>query len=152
MSLIVFAYPTTPIGPRDRAFDDPTARLHLKPNLIIGARDDLNRDAQTLGNFIQKLAALTGISPCIVHVRTEFLHLIQDRFCPVTVLNVGRLNCYDQQVALSSNGELPLTPVHLFFPIKAALAAGFGRLDRLAIEHHRSRVRCATLVPAHFTP
>src|SRR6185295_20264022 len=61
------------------------------------------------------------------------------------VMDVGRMNLGLQKIALGIDQHLPLAARDLLAAVIAAWTASLGRLDRLAVDDRRSRLRLAPL-------
>src|SRR5262249_22384141 len=139
------------VDPRNRTLDHPTARLDLKANLIGHAPNNLDRDTEHLGGPFAKVATVTLVSPGIGHTWTQLLCLGERWLHPIPILDVGGVDYYRQQIAFRIDDELPFAPINLFAAIKAALAAGFGGFDRLAVHDDGGRFTLTPLLKTHGT-
>src|SRR4029078_7820288 len=93
------------VDPGDRALDDPTARLHLKADLVGRGGYNLDRDTQHLCSPFDHITTIALVSPGIAHGWTQFLRLVQCWLHTIPILDVRGVNHHRQQIAFGIDDE-----------------------------------------------
>jgi len=91
--LYILTQAPAPVDPRNCALDNPAAWLNLKAYLIGWTSDNLDRDTKNLGGPFDQVATVTLVSPGIAHGRTHILRLVQRWLHPISILDVGSVDC-----------------------------------------------------------
>ena len=91
---IVFAQPTIATQPSERAFDDPTAREHLKSLDIITPLDDLKDPVAGMIHPFDQLAGIPTISPDQPQMTEAGASVLQHPLGSVSIpLRISRISC-----------------------------------------------------------
>ena len=118
--LIVLAQTTVTTKPTKRPLHHPTPRQNHKALEIIAALDYLQRPAENDLYPFHQFAPIAAISPDQLQTRKAVAQTLHYQFCPVTILNVGRVNKYRQDQSHRVDDYMTLAPIDFLARIVTA--------------------------------
>ena len=121
--------------PRQRPFYDPTAGQDFEALGGIGSLDDLDGPfADAAQGFAQLVAGIATIGEQVPEPREPVDDFSEQQRCPVTILDIGRVDQGVDEVALGVGQDMALAALDLLARIIATRAAALGGLDALAVD------------------
>lgn len=121
--------------PGQRSFDDPSAGQDLEALGNIGSLDDLDGPfADAAQRLAQLVAGIATIGEEMAQPGEAVDDFGEQQRCPITVLDIGRVDYGMDQIALGVGQDMPLAALDLLARIIAARTAALGGLDALAID------------------
>src|SRR5215218_6951135 len=147
--LPVLGEASAPAEPGECAFDDPSARQHLKSLGRVGSLDDRDGPGpMTLEGIAQFAARIAAIGEDVAQPCKPVADGLEQRRGSVSILHIGRMNQDEEHDAQCVSDDVALAAVDLFPGVVARYTAAFGRLHALAVDD----ARCGTgLAAFQFT-
>ena len=118
-SFIILAQPTTPTQPCQCAFDDPSARQHLKMVAVRRTLDNLQKPTTECTGPLYQLSCIAAISPYQLESRKSPQKLGQHELDPVSVLDVRSMDDNGQKQSQSVYDDMALASRDLLARIVA---------------------------------
>src|SRR5215210_5610021 len=136
--LPVLGKASAPAEPGECAFDDPSARQHLKSSGRVGSLDDLDGPVPMPVEGIAQFAArIAAIGEDVAQPWKAVADGLEQRRCSVSILSIGRMNKDDEHQPECVGDDGALAAVDLFPGVVARYASAFGRLHALAVDDAR---------------
>ena len=118
-ALVVLTETTRPTQPRQCPFNDPSSWQHLKLMAGPGTLHDLQGPARNSLDPVNQLTSVSSVSPDQLEARETTYQLVDDQLCPMSVLDIGRVDHNGQQQTHRVYHDVPLAPRHLLASVIA---------------------------------
>ena len=118
-SFVVLAQPTAPSQPRQRPFNHPSSWQHLKMMTAPRPPHNLQDPTRQGHDPINQLACVTGISPNQSQARKPPHQFVDNQLCPVSILNISRMDYHCQQQSHRIDSDMSLATHHLLTSVIA---------------------------------
>lgn len=132
-------------GPAEGSFDDPSPRQHQEALLVSYLVDDLESEV-LVSSQTDELAAIVGaIGEEVLEPGPALADRLDDELGAGGILDIGGGQVKHQQVSVGVHGDVPLAVFGLLAGVVPTATRRAWRLDRLAVQHARTRTGFAAL-------